>query len=158
MATFYRLASAGPDWDECDLTGQAAKAVGGRWNDVGTPMVYAASSIALAVLETVVHLGAGSMVFNRYLVAIDVPAEAYRRREVMKEPPEAWDSIPPSFKSKQLGSAWVRSQRRLLLDVPSVVVPQERNLLINPLHTDIGRLKAINLGRFVYDPRLARRG
>jgi RES domain-containing protein len=158
LATFYRLASAGPDWDECDLTGQAAKAVGGRWNDVGTPMVYAASSIALAVLETVVHLGAGGMVFNRYLVAIDIPAEVYRRREVMKEPPEAWDSIPPSFKSKQLGSAWVRSQRGLLLDVPSVVVPQERNLLINPLHAAIGRLKAINLARFVYDPRLARRG
>lgn len=158
MATFYRLASAGPDWDECDLTGQAAKAVGGRWNDVGTPMVYAASSIALAVLETVVHLGAGGMVFNRYLVAIDIPAELYRRREVMKHPPEAWDSVPPSFKSKQLGSAWVRSGRSLLLDVPSVVVPQERNLLVNPLHADIGRLKASNLGRFVYDPRLGRRG
>jgi RES domain-containing protein len=157
LATFCRLASAGPDWDECDLTGQAAKAVGGRWNDVGTPMVYAASSIALAVLETVVHLGAGGMVFNRYIVAIDIPAELYRRREVMKQPPEAWDSIPPSFKSRQFGSAWIRSEGRLLLDVPSVVVPHERNLLINPLHADIGRLTATNLGRFVYDPRLAAR-
>ena len=97
MATFYRLASAGPDWDECDLAGKAAKAVAGRWNDVGTPMVYAASSIALAVLETVVHLGAGSMVFNRFLVAIDVPAELYRRRELVTNPPDAWDSIPLSF-------------------------------------------------------------
>jgi RES domain-containing protein len=158
LATFYRLASAGPDWDECDLTGRAAKAVGGRWNDVGSPMVYAASSIALAVLETVVHLGAEGMVFNRYIVAIDIPAELYRRREVMKEPLEAWDSIPPSFKSKQFGSAWIHAKGRLLLDVPSVVVPHERNLLINPLHADIARLKAINLGRFVYDPRLAHRG
>jgi RES domain-containing protein len=117
-------------------------------------MMYASSSIALSVLETIVHLGATRMVFNRYLVAIDIPADLYRRREVVKEPPEAWDSIPASFKSKQFGSEWVTAKRGLLLDVPSVIVPHERNVLINPLHSGLARLRATNLGRFVYDPRL----
>jgi RES domain-containing protein len=128
--------------------------VGGRWNNVGVPMMYAASSVALAVLETIVHLGATRMVFNRYLVAIEIPADIYRRREVVEKPPEAWDSIPASFKSKQFGSDWVATKRTLLLDVPSVIVPLERNILINPLHPDLHRLKATGLGRFVYDPRL----
>ena len=154
MATVYRLASAGPDWDECDLTGAAAKVVGGRWNNVGVPMMYASSSIALAVLETIVHLGATRMVFNRYLVAIEIPADLYRRREVVERPPEALDSIHASFKSKQFGSDWVTAGRKLLLDVPSVIVPRERNILINPLHPDMHRLKTANLGRFAYDPRL----
>jgi RES domain-containing protein len=154
MATLYRLASAGA-WDELDLTGAAAKAVGGRWNHVGTPMVYAASTIALAALETIVHLGAVAAPLNRYVIALDIPDAFFRRRQVVSPPPpDAWDAIPPSYKSKDFGSAWVRAAGSLLLDVPSVIVPQERNVLLNPLHPGIERVVARNLGRFLYDDRL----
>jgi hypothetical protein len=65
-----------------------------------------------------------------------------------------WDSVPASFKSRAYGSEWVDKKFRLVLDVPSVIVPQERNYLLNPLHKGIAKVKATNLGRFSYDPRL----
>jgi RES domain-containing protein len=155
MALLYRIASAGPKWDELDLTGQAAKAVGGRWNDAGTAATYAAQSIALAVLETIVHLGAMRMMFDRYVVEIEVPRSLFRRRTVVvPPPPEAWNSIPASYKSARFGTQWLKQAKSLVLDVPSVIVPQERCYVINPAHPRSGEVKARNLGRFLYDPRL----
>lgn len=155
MPLLYRIASAGPAWDELDLSGQAAKAVGGRWNEPGTAAIYAAQSIALAALETVVHLGATRMVFDRYVVEIEIPQALFRRRKVVAPPPpDAWDSIPPSFKSAQFGTQWLKEAKSLVLDVPSVIVPQERCYVLNPMHANSGQAKARNLGRFLYDPRL----
>lgn len=151
----YRIAAAAPDWDELDLTGAAAKATGGRWNHIDVPVIYASSSIALAAMETIVHFGAGSFRLNRFVVEIDVPAPQFSRRiTVHAPPPDAWDSIPESFKSKDFGSNWAHSKKSLVLDLPSVVIPLERNYVLNPAHRGIERVKAKNLGRFAYDARL----
>ena len=158
MASVYRIASASADWDEMDLSGAGAKATGGRWNRKGVPMVYTSSSIALAALEMIVHLGADAFSLNRYVIEIKIPDDEFAGRLVLKPPPpDAWDSIPESYKSKDFGSAWVASASHLVLDVPSAIVPWERNLLLNPVHPASKALKATNLGKFVYDLRLLAR-
>lgn len=155
MAFAYRIACARAEWDEMDLSGAGAKATGGRWNRKGVPMVYASSSIALAALETIVHLGADAFPLDRYVIEIKIPDDEFAARLVLKPPPpDAWDSIPESYKSKDFGSAWLASATHLVLDVPSVIVPWERNLLLNPAHPGSKALKASNLGKFLYDLRL----
>jgi RES domain-containing protein len=154
----YRIASAGPEWDELDLEGRGARATGGRWNHKDAPALYASSSIALAVLETIVHINAGWFPLNRYVVEIDIPAAYFRRRLIVQPPPpEAWDSIPESFKTKDFGTDWVLGRSTLVMDVPSVIVPRERNVILNPLHAGMRQVKARNLGRFAYDTRLLKR-
>src|SRR5437763_13633524 len=69
----WRIAPDTPDYTADDLTGEGARQSGGRWNRVGTPMVYASGSIELACLETIVHLRAGDLPLNRYLVQIELP-------------------------------------------------------------------------------------
>lgn len=160
MALVFRIGSAGPSWDECDVEGKGAKATGGRWNNVGVPMLYTSSSIALAVLETVVHLGAGIFPMNRYIVAIDIPDAAFDARLVARgvDLPAAWNSNPASFKSKDFGSNWIGTKAELVLEVPSVIVPDESNYLINPLHMDAGKITAKNRGQYIYDARAIPKG
>lgn len=69
----WRIATDTPDFVADDLAGTGARLTGGRWNRPGQPVLYCAASPALACLETLVHLGTGSLPMNRYLVAIDIP-------------------------------------------------------------------------------------
>ncbi|MDB5806238.1 MAG: hypothetical protein JWN73_3560 [Betaproteobacteria bacterium] len=155
MARVYRIAAAGPLWDELDLKGLGAKTAGGRWNSVGVPMLYTASSIALAVLETVVHLGAGIFPLNRYVIEIEIPDAEFskQKRPADSDLPAAWNASPASYKSAEFGDAWARAARQLVLAVPSVIVPLERNYLLNPGHPGMAKVKARNLGKYVYDAR-----
>jgi RES domain-containing protein len=76
----WRIGTDTPAYTADDLSGAGAKITGGRWNRDGVPVIYTASSPALACLETVVHLVAGALPLNRYLVRIDIPDEVFARR------------------------------------------------------------------------------
>lgn len=117
-------------------------------------------AVALACLETLVHIsGAASLPLNRFLVRIAVPASAWRDRMVMK-PHEhiGWESEPPGTVSIGWGNDWARSGGTLIAEVPSVIVPEEANILINPRHRDAKRLRARKVRRWPYDLRLVRAG
>jgi RES domain-containing protein len=102
-----------------------------------------------------VHVGAGFFPTNKYIIEIDVPGPLFARRQVVNPPPpDAWDAIPASYKSQAYGTNWALSGRRLVLDIPSAVVPNERNYLLNPRHPGIKKVSAQNLGRYLYDVRL----
>lgn len=139
-----------------DLGGKGAAITGGRWNRPDHPVVYCASSIALAVLETVVHLGLQDLPLNRYLVRIDVPQALWdaRKRDTHATLAVGWDALPAGKVSLDAGDAWLKSNDGLLYQVPSVIVPEEGNLLINPRHPDAARLVAVKLRRWQYDARL----
>jgi RES domain-containing protein len=156
--TVWRIATDTPAYQADDLSGAGAKATGGRWNEAGIAVVYTSETRALACLETVVHLNAGGLPFNRYLVEITVPDEmwANARIETPGRLRVGWDSEPAGRVSIEFGSAWVRSGRSALLVVPSVIVPEEFNVLINPAHADLARISAVKQRRWLYDPRLAR--
>ncbi|WP_225770140.1 RES family NAD+ phosphorylase [Inquilinus sp. Marseille-Q2685] len=154
----WRIATDTPSYEADDLTGAGAKATGGRWNSPGVPVVYTSQTRALACLETVVHLGAGGLPLNRYLVRIDIPDTVWAaaRQETAASLPVGWDAEPAGRASITFGTAWVRSGSSALLIVPSVIVPEECNVLVNPLHPDSARISATKVRRWLYDPRLAR--
>lgn len=141
-----------------DLSGGGAKATGGRWNAVDRAVVYASTSRALACLETVVHLNASGLPLNRYLVEILVPDAAWSAALRMEPAtlPVGWDAEPASRTSIDFGTDWIAGGATALLIVPSVIVPEEFNVLINPAHADAAGIKARKIRKWTYDPRLRR--
>lgn len=159
----WRIGTDTPGCTADDLSGGGAKLTGGRWNRVGIAVTYASDSIALACLETLVHPGAHALPFNRYLVRIAVPDEVFARRvrfeDLMSETARVgWDALPAGKVSIELGSRWALSGASALLELPSAVIEQERNYLINPAHADTALLLAVKQRRFTYDTRLRRAG
>jgi RES domain-containing protein len=112
--------------------------------------------MALAGLETVVHLASGSLPLNRYLVRIDIPDLVWKSREIItdKTAPVGWDALPAGKVSLDFGDDWLASLRSALLEVPSVIVPEEGNILVNPLHPDVKGITAAIVRKWVYDARL----
>jgi RES domain-containing protein len=153
----WRIGVDTPNYQAHDLSGKGAEVSGGRWNRPGTPLVYTSTTRALACLETVVHLGAGSLPLNRYLVAIELPQALWDAAAVL-DPATlvGWDAEPAGQASLAWGEAWVRGNSSLLARVPSVIVPEEHNVLINPRHPDAGQLQAVKQRRWLYDARLLR--
>ena len=94
--TLWRIGVDTPDYTADDTTGAGAKITGGRWNRKGNAVLYTSRSIALACLETVVHMKTGGLPLNRYLVRIQVPEEAWNARTVLTPPdlPVGWDALP----------------------------------------------------------------
>jgi RES domain-containing protein len=152
----WRIAAETADYGSDDLSGQGAEKTGGRWNRKGTPVVYASGSIALAYLETIVHLsGLDPLPLNRYLIKIDIPAAAWKARTIFDTATHVgWDALPAGLVSLDWGTEWLRSCKSLVAEVPSIVVPDEFNILINPRHPDAGNLIAKKIRRWNYDARL----
>jgi RES domain-containing protein len=153
----WRIATDTPAYTANDLSGAGAKATGGRWNAAGAAVVYASQTRALACLETVVHLSAGGLPLNRYLVEVTIPDDLWVDAQTMSPAslPVGWDAEPAGRTSIEFGTSWIRSGASALLVVPSVIVPEESNVLINPLHPDSGRVTAAKVRKWLYDPRLA---
>jgi RES domain-containing protein len=147
--TFYRL-------DRQAKAGQAFSGEGGlrgpaRWHSLGTRLVYTSSSVALACLETLVHLRTLRHSEERWLFTIEVPD---RWIEELKSPPQGWDAEPASAVSRTVGDRWIAEQRNVALLVPSAIIPVERNALINPRHPRFRMEWVKGPVRFTYDPRL----
>ena len=149
----WRISTEAPLHAADDLSGAGAKTSGGRWNSKGTPVLYCSTNISLATLETVHYLRNGGLPFNRYLVRIDVPDAVWKTRQVLDPLPGGWDAIPAGLSSRTAGDAWIASSASALLLVPSVIVPDEYNVLINPHHGHAAAIVATTLKRWIYDPR-----
>lgn len=153
--SLWRIATDTPDYTADDQSGAGAKATGGRWNHVGVPVLYCSSSIALACLETVVYLNCSALPLNRYLVEVLVPTGVWRAAEVFDFSAHVgWDAVPYGKVSLEAGTQWVRSGRGLLLKVPSVIIPEEQNILINPQHLGLAKLTFKKIRKWTYDARL----
>jgi RES domain-containing protein len=152
----WRIASDAPGYTADDLTGTGAKLSGGRWNRPGNAMLYCASNISLAVLETFVHLKAGGLPLNRYLVELMIPDPVWKRAATLTPPAVGWDAIPAGKTSLDEGDRWLKANLGAVLIVPSVIVGEEVNVLINPLHPDTQQITARKVRKWVYDPRLMR--
>jgi RES domain-containing protein len=69
-----------------------------------------------------------------------------------------WDAEPASLTSIDLGTAWAKASTSLLLSIPSVIVPEESNILINTRHPDVSKLTATKVRKWLYDPRMVQLG
>jgi RES domain-containing protein len=153
---FWRIATQGPSWRADDFSGNVSTGDPGRWNSHGVPVVYCSSSLALCCLETLVHVGGDAgLLLQRWLVAFDVPTEQWlQRTRLGPSDLPCWDATPSSAASSDWGNRWLASRRSLLAAVPSVIVPEESNLLINPRHLACALLLATTVRRWTYDSRL----
>lgn len=154
----YRIATEAPTYKADDLSGTGAKVDGGRWNSIGTPVLYTSPTIALAVLETVVHIGSGGLPLNRYLVELEIPDPVWAARQGIdhKTAPVGWDALPTGLTSIEFGDDWLKAKTSALLLLPSVIVPEEQNILINPQHPDAKGITARKIRRWQYDHRFWR--
>jgi RES domain-containing protein len=152
----WRIAADTPDYASDDLTGAGAKITGGRWNRKKIALLYCSENIALACLETFVHVKSGGLPLNRYLVRIDIPDAVWSGAAMMaaSTAPVGWDAIPIGKVSLDAGDAWVAKGASALLVVPSVIVPEEQNILINPLHADAKAIRVTKLRKWMYDSRM----
>lgn len=133
----------------------ASMAKGYRWNSLNTAMVYTAQSRALATLEVAVHLDLSEDLPNdRYYVAIEIPTNMVILEVDRDDLPENWDAKPPSSITQTIGDDFVNYNEAAVLKVPSSIVPQEFNYLINPQHKDAGKIKVIHNTRMQFDSRL----
>lgn len=135
-----------------DREGTGAYHYGGRWTPPGTRVIHASSSIALAALEYLVH--ASRPPRDLVLVAVDVPDDAPLQRPRIEELPEDWASPLTSEACQDWGARWARAAAGLALAVPSVLVPEERNYVVNVAHARMKDVRLKSIRRFTYDLRL----
>jgi len=136
-----------------DLTGTGARLYGGRWNSEGKSMVYLAASRALAVLEVLVHLPPLLLPDNYCVAEIEVPEKSVHTLDPSLLP-DNWKDVAPPAALKQIGNDFIREAKYLVMRVPSTVVPDEFNYLINPWHPDIKKVKILRTSPFSFDERL----
>ena len=149
----WRIAADTRQYRADDLSGGGAAKRPGRWNDSSEAVIYAAPSIAIAVLETAAHVDDSGLPLNRYLVELNVPDDVWALREELDTStlPATWSAIPASKASVEIGSAWLTSLRTPILLVPSVIVPEEMASLINPSHIEAKRISARVVRLFEYN-------
>jgi RES domain-containing protein len=140
---------------ETTLSGIGASLTRGyRWNSLNTQLVYTAESRALATLEVSVHLDLSEdLPTDRYYVEIEIPADVTILEVILEDLPPEWDAKPPTFITQTIGDDFVLQGEAAVLKVPSSIVPQEFNYLINPNHPEAKRIKVIRITSMNFDPR-----
>ena len=132
-----------------------AKRFGGRWNSPGVPMVYASSSLALAAIELFVHLEPNQQPSDLVYIAAQLPkGEPGKRLESGRLPADWW--IDDLGRLRELGDGWVREMSSLAIEVPSAALRMEWNVLVNPLHPELTKIKVETPQPFQFDARMFR--
>jgi len=138
-----------------DLSGLGARLYGGRWNSVGHDALYLASSRSLAVLESLAHIVPTNIPDDVVLLSIEVPDD-YITVDIASLP-DNWKEFPEPNILKQIGNSFLERNENLLLKVPSALVPDEFNYIMNPLHSNAALVRVVNSSPFVFDDRLMAR-
>jgi RES domain-containing protein len=139
---------------ETAFTGVGGLYAARRWNRLGTPIVYCATSPALAALEFFVHLEPNDAPDDLLLAEASIPDDLVEQLDLQLLPAD-WRELN-SLVCRDLGSDWAGSRRSLALQVPSVVVEGDSNLLVNPAHADFSKVAVAEAIPFRFDPRMFR--
>lgn len=137
------------------LTGIGASMTKGyRWNSLNTRLVYTAESRALAMLEVTVHLDLNEdLPKDRHYVEIEIPDDLLMLEVNIDDLPHGWDAKPPTTITQSIGDDFVSQNEAAVLKVPSSIVPEESNYLINPNHPEAKRIKVKSTSLLSFDPR-----
>ena len=138
------------------FTGEGARLGGGRWNHVGTPVIYVSETLSLAALELFVHFTRKDIKLGKSLVAIPVviPHSLKIVEVPIKDLGPDWRTSPPSNSTKDIGTEWVQNETSSILRVPSAVIPDEYNLVLNPVHAEFKKIKIGKPRPFTLDERM----
>jgi RES domain-containing protein len=144
---YYRIAA--PEYAPDSFEG--ARLYGGRWNSPGHAVIYACETCSGAMLEMLVHT-AGRMPKQHVCVTFEAP-RALKVTTLNETDVPDWN-LSDMIASRAAGDAWLRAARTVVLRVPSVVFPVERNVLLNPAHRDFPRIKVVSVEPVRWDDRL----
>ncbi len=135
-----------------DLSGTGAKIFGGRWNSKGIPMLYTTEHISLALLEMLVHTQLKDFTIPLELIYITLPDTSLVQEVQLPKLKDNW--VTDIEYSRFMGDEFIKSKKHLALKVPSAVVQEEYNYLINPVHPDVKKIKINEIKSFRPDKRL----
>ena len=130
---------------------------GGRWNRRGTRVVYTSSSLSLAALETLAHFDEEEAPDTLVAIPADMPDEVPITRVKLSELVANWRATPPPESLAETGTRWAVARHSLVLAVPSAIIPEDLNYLLNPLHAQFKRIRVGRPKPFSFDPRLWKR-
>ena len=151
--TAWRLTSRAYQTSAFD--GEGARLYGGRWNSAGTPMTYLAGSLALAALEQLVHLSRAALLEGQFVrFRVRVPAPLVLVLDPAALPGEGVSWTRALEATREIGDGWAEEKDSAVLEVPSAVVPEESNYLLNPLHPKADEIAVSDPTSFVFDERL----
>lgn len=136
------------------FSGEGARQYGGRWNSVGTAVVYCSAHLSLAILETLVHIDQ-SLLGRRYVYfRTEIPDVLAVQNLTPNQLPLNWQEEPAPLSLADIGDNWVRQGKTAILVVPSAVLPQENNIILNPNHLDFASVQIGTPESLILDPRL----
>jgi RES domain-containing protein len=133
------------------LSGEGARLFGGRWNTKGKSVVYTSLNISLSLLELLIHSVSYEEIKTNNLAVIELPDDIVSEI-TLAQLKANWQN--DEGYSKYIGDEFLSSQSLLLLKVPSVIIPEEKNILINPKHKDFKKIKIRSAKDFKFDVRL----
>ena len=125
-----------------------------RWNPEGKKMIYTAASISLACLENVVHRSGEGLSSSFNILFIEIPDEVAVKEILLSSLPANWKDFENYRHTQDLGNRWLNSLESALLKVPSAIVQQENNYLINPVHPYFKKIRIIKSELFKFDTRI----
>lgn len=143
-------------WAGTSFNGDGASKEGGRWNSAGVRVVYVSASLAMAALEKYIHLPKpvpAGMRLVRFKLTFD---ESLVRRVDPADLPPDWRDAPPPAAVQAIGDKWARDGKSAILAVPSALIPDETNYLLNPAHRDFRKIAVGAPQPFDFDYRIAR--
>lgn len=153
MSIWYR----GAQIQETDkvFSGDGGLYVAGRWNHKGTKAIYCSQTISLFTLEWLSHNGLSISVFCYYKFSIKIPDDLIIQYNISDLPPEWRDTPSPNSNRDFVAKSFYVPNKYLAMAIPSVMVPEEFNLVINPLHSSFGKVKETirSLGAFTAPKR-----
>lgn len=136
-----------------DLSGKGAEIAGGRWNSIGIALLYTGENRALCTAEIAVHTPLGITPIDYYILTIELPKTEIERID-SKDLKKDWRTFPHQAYTKFYGDDFVKRNESLILQVPSAVIQDEYNYLINPKHEKFDKVKILESEPFRFDRRL----
>jgi RES domain-containing protein len=137
------------------FSGEGARLYGGRWNGHGVRVVYTSPSLALAAIETFVHLEPNLRPDDLVSIEAELPDHCATERLDPKSLPRKWYELRDES-LRTSGDRWIRAGKTVALHVPSAAIRGEWNVLLNPGHSDFPKLKIEKPSPFEFDLRMFR--
>ncbi len=142
-----------------DLSGKGAELFGGRWNPIGYPALYTSENRALCALEILAHTPKDFLPPKYIIQSILIPKML--EKEIvdikLKNLPPEWNLIQPDESTENFGLRYFNEKNKLGIKVPSVIIQQESNIILNPLHKLYSNIKTIDMIDFHIDERLLKK-
>ena len=137
------------------LDDEGARLYGARWSSQGMAVVYTASHLSLAALEYLVHIDPEDAPDDLVALGLQIPEQASQLVCGPSDLPAGWWQTPPPPECQEVGDRWIREGQHLLFRVPSVLVPEEEIVLMNPGHPEARGVRIAGSRPFSFDPRLS---